>query len=176
MFPQAEIVQISDLGSVCSLYSNPPYSSYIATRWYRAPECLLTSGFYSSKMDIWALGCCFYEMLTLKPLFPGDNELDQLYKIHDVVGTPSSRTLDKFKQKNITYEFPKTKAIGFYNLVPILSDYGIDVLNRTLVYHPDTRISVNRLMEHIYFKEMKYILYIYNIELNIIFIITSIHL
>lgn len=51
-------------------------TEYISTRWYRAPECLLTDGFYSYKMDIWGVGCVMYEVLSLCPLFPGDDELD----------------------------------------------------------------------------------------------------
>jgi len=43
-------------------------------------------------------GCVMFEILTLRPLFPGSNELDQISKIHEVLGTPSSSTLDKFQQ------------------------------------------------------------------------------
>lgn len=132
-----------------------PHSAYISTRWYRAPECLLSSGYYGPKMDIWALGCCFYEILTLAPLFPGDNELDQLHKIHQIMGSPSATTLAKFKHKNVDYEFPKKSALSMYKIVPMLSLYGVDVLNKSLVYHPDTRISIYKLINHIYFDEYK---------------------
>jgi len=108
-------------------------------------------------MDIWAIGCVYYEMLTLNPLFPGENELDQLYKIHDVIGTPTLRILNKFKHRNIEYNFPKRKAIGLYSLLPMLSDYGIDILNKTLAYHPDMRISVYRLYEHAYFTDIRFV-------------------
>lgn len=56
---------------VCSFSEKPPLSSYISTRWYRAPEVILTHGFYGPPVDVWALGCIYYEILTLKPLFPG---------------------------------------------------------------------------------------------------------
>ncbi|KAI4455783.1 mitogen-activated protein kinase [Holotrichia oblita] len=61
---QAEIVKLADLGSIRGIYSRPPYTEYISTRWYRSPECLLTVGYYGPKMDVWAAGCVFYEMLT----------------------------------------------------------------------------------------------------------------
>ncbi|EDS38408.1 rage-1 [Culex quinquefasciatus] len=93
-----ELVQLADFGSICSTSQQPPYSAYISTRWYRSPECLLTSGYYGPKMDIWAVGCCFYEMLTLNPLFPGENELDQLYLIHEIVGSPSAFDVGQFPQ------------------------------------------------------------------------------
>lgn len=152
---RSELVQLADLGSVCRIDNTLPHSAYISTRWYRAPECLLTSGYYGAKMDVWALGCCFYEFLTLNPLFPGDNELDQLHKIHEIVGTPAGTLLDRFKNRNVKFDFPKKKAVGFHNLVPMLSDYGVDVLKKTLVYHPDCRVSAKKLMEHSYFEELR---------------------
>lgn len=151
---KAELVQLADLGSVCYADFPLPHSAYVSTRWYRAPECLLTSGFYGPKMDIWALGCCFYEILTLHPLFPGENELDQLHKIHDIVGTPSQKLLERFKHRNLNYDFPKKKPIGLHNLVKTLSDYGVDILNKTLTYHPDTRISAKKFLDHIYFDDL----------------------
>lgn len=152
---RSELVQLADLGSVCHADFPLPHSSYISTRWYRAPECLLTSGYYGPKMDIWALGCCFYEILTFYPLFPGENELDQLTKIHKIVGTPADKMLSRFKHRNVEFDFPKKKAIGFHNLVPHLSDYGVDFLKKTLVYHPDVRISAKKLMDHIYFEDLR---------------------
>lgn len=93
------MIKLADFGSVRSITSRPPFTEYISTRWYRSPECLLTVGQYGPKMDVWATGCVFYEMLTMKALFPGDNEIDQLAKIHEVLGSPSARTLEKMKQK-----------------------------------------------------------------------------
>lgn len=66
-----------------------PYTEYISTRWYRAPECLLTDGYYGYKMDMWGVGCVMFEFIALFPLFPGTNEMDQIQKIHNVLGTPS---------------------------------------------------------------------------------------
>ena len=70
-------------------HSKQPHTSYIATRWYRPPECLMTDGYYDHKMDIWGFGCVLFEMITKYPLFPGKNELDQVHKIHNILGTPS---------------------------------------------------------------------------------------
>ncbi|XP_055599244.1 MAPK/MAK/MRK overlapping kinase-like [Uranotaenia lowii] len=149
-----ELVQLADFGSICHTSVQPPYSSYISTRWYRSPECLLTSGYYGPKMDIWAVGCCFYEMLTLNPLFPGENELDQLHLIHEILGSPSPTMLAKFRNLNqLNYDFPKRKATGLRSMVPLLSHYGVDVLNRTLTYAPETRISAAKLLQHLYFED-----------------------
>lgn len=106
-------------------------------------------------MDIWALGCVFYEILTLNALFPGDSELDQLNKIHDVIGTPSPTLLSMFKHKNVSYTFTKRNPVRFYNLVPILSDHGICILSNMLCYNPEVRISTKKLLEHIYFDDFR---------------------
>ena len=53
------------------------FTDYVVTRWYRAPECLLTDGYYGYKMDLWGVGCVMFEVISLFPLFPGNDELDQ---------------------------------------------------------------------------------------------------
>ena len=62
---------------------------------YRPPECLICEGYYNYKMDIWGAGCVLFEMLTKNPIFPGSNEIDQLHRIHLVIGSPSKLTLQK---------------------------------------------------------------------------------
>lgn len=57
------MLKLADFGSCRSIYSKPPHTEYISTRWYRAPECLLTDGHYSEKMDMWSTGCVFFEIL-----------------------------------------------------------------------------------------------------------------
>ena len=69
-------VKLADFGSCRGIYSKQPYTEYISTRWYRAPECLLTDGYYGYKMDLWGVGCVMFEVISLFPLFPGNDELD----------------------------------------------------------------------------------------------------
>lgn len=57
------------------------YTHEIVTLWYRAPEILLGSQRYSCHVDIWSIGCIFAEMATRKPLFQGDSEIDQLFRM-----------------------------------------------------------------------------------------------
>lgn len=87
------IVKLADFGSCRGIHSKMPYTEYIATRWYRSPECLLFDGIYTYKMDVWGIGCVFFELITKVPLFPGDDELDQLHKIHHVLGSPSEKLM-----------------------------------------------------------------------------------
>ena len=86
----ADIVKIADFG-LARTYSIPvrPYSSEVVTLWYRAPEIILGSLEYSTPIDIWAIGCIFVEIVTKKPLFEGDSEIDQLYRIFRILGTPN---------------------------------------------------------------------------------------
>ena len=102
-------LKLADFGSCRGIYSKQPYTEYISTRWYRAPECLLTDGFYNYKMDMWGVGCVFFEVLSLYPLFPGTNELDQVTKIHQILGTPNQELLAKLKKhsnSHIDFNFP----------------------------------------------------------------------
>ena len=82
------IVKLADFGLARETRSNPPYTEYVATRWYRAPEILLKSRDYSNPVDMWALGTIMTELVNLRPLFPGKREADQLYKITEVLGDP----------------------------------------------------------------------------------------
>ena len=89
-------VKLADFGSCKGMYSEHPFTEYISTRWYRAPECLLTDGYYDYKMDLWGVGCVLFEVLSLFPLFPGNNELDQVHRIHNIMGTPHPSVLERF--------------------------------------------------------------------------------
>jgi serine/threonine protein kinase len=85
----SENLKIGDFG-LARTYSLPvrPYSQEVVTLWYRAPELLLGSYEYSTPIDIWAIGCIFAEMVTKKVLFQGDSDIDQLYRIFRILGTP----------------------------------------------------------------------------------------
>jgi len=83
-----ELVKIADFGLARETRSRPPYTDYVSTRWYRAPEVLLHSINYSTPIDLWAVGCIMAELYTFRPLFPGTSEIDQIFKICSVLGTP----------------------------------------------------------------------------------------
>merc|ERR1719214_19819 len=83
-----DVVKLADFGLAREIRARPPFTDYVSTRWYRAPEVLLRSSVYNSPLDLWACGAIMAELYTLRPLFPGQNESDQLYKICSVLGTP----------------------------------------------------------------------------------------
>ncbi|XP_076603984.1 MAPK/MAK/MRK overlapping kinase isoform X1 [Chaetodon auriga] len=149
-------LKLGDFGSCRSVYSKPPHTEYISTRWYRAPECLLTDGYYSLKMDLWSTGCVFFEIMSLNPLFPGANELDQVAKIHDVLGTPDQSILQKFKQSRaMHFDFPPKKGTGISRLVPSCPAPALSLLYQMLAYDPDERITAEAALRHTYFREIR---------------------
>ncbi|XP_051502042.1 MAPK/MAK/MRK overlapping kinase-like isoform X1 [Myxocyprinus asiaticus] len=151
-----DVLKLADFGSCRSIYSKPPHTEYISTRWYRAPECLLTDGHYSQKMDMWSAGCVFFEIFSLTPLFPGRNELDQVNKIHDVLGAPDGALLQKFKQSRaMRFDFPPRKGCGISQLIPHCSAVSLSLLHQMLTYDPDERISARTALQHSCFRELR---------------------
>ncbi|CAF0925332.1 unnamed protein product [Rotaria sp. Silwood1] len=152
-----DILKLADFGSCRQTLSKQPFTEYISTRWYRAPECLLTDGYYRNQMDIWSAGCVMFEIITLRPLFPGSNELDQINKIHDVLGTPPASTLDKFQHRNsaVDFNFPSRRGTGIARHLTHCSSDTIDLINQLCVYDPDHRISAAQALHHLYFDAIR---------------------
>lgn len=157
-----DIIKLADFGSCRGIYSKQPYTEYISTRWYRPPECLLTDGYYSYKMDIWGLGCVMFEIISLFPLFPGTNELDQIHKIHNILGTPHPDVLDRFQRlaTHMEFNFPYKEGTGIDKLIPHASQECIDLISnlsiyvhieQMLVYVPEERISARKALKHPFF-------------------------
>ncbi|CCU83125.1 Cyclin-dependent kinase F-4 [Blumeria hordei DH14] len=88
--PPTYTVKIADFGLARETHSKLSYTTYVSTRWYRAPEVLLRAGEYSSPVDIWAMGAMAVEIATLKPLFPGGNEVDQVWRVCEIMGSPGN--------------------------------------------------------------------------------------
>ena len=88
--PPVYTIKIADFGLARETHSKLPYTTYVSTRWYRAPEVLLRAGEYSAPVDIWAVGAMAVEIATLKPLFPGGNEVDQVWRVCEIMGSPGS--------------------------------------------------------------------------------------
>ena len=149
-------VKLADLGSCKGMYSKPPFTEYISTRWYRSPECLLTDGYYNYKMDIWGLGCVFYEILTLEPLFPGDDEIDQINKINYILGSPPNELFEKFVKNSAhknEFNFEHQKGVGINRYLTHVSKDAIDLINKMLIYDPDMRPTARECLNHECFKE-----------------------
>ncbi|KAI8931514.1 hypothetical protein NX059_011174 [Plenodomus lindquistii] len=131
------------------------YTHEVVTLWYRSPEILLGGRQYSTGVDMWSVGCIFAEMCTRKPLFPGDSEIDEIFKIFRILGTPSEQdwpgvtSFPDFKPS-----FPKWGQTDIANIVTNLDDVGLDLLYALLVYDPAGRISAKQTVVHPYFGGM----------------------
>jgi len=131
------------------------YTHEVVTLWYRAPEILLGSKTYACPVDVWSLGCIFVEMATRKPLFPGDSEIDELYKIFRVLGTPTEKTWPGVTElPDFKTSFPQWKATDIRQIVPHLEESGVDLLQQMLQYEPSKRISAKKALSHPYFKDL----------------------
>lgn len=151
-------IKLADLGSCRGIYSRQPYTEYISTRWYRAPECLLTDGYYNFKMDLFAAGCVWFEIVALFPLFPGQNEMDQIQKIHNVLGTPPADLLArKFKRNasHMDFNFPEKKGTGIERLVPHADPDLIELMKKLIRYDPDERILSRQALKDPYFRDLR---------------------
>jgi cyclin-dependent kinase 2 len=124
----------------------------VETLWYRAPEILLGQKEYSLPVDIWSIGCIFAEMVEKKPLFMGDSEIDQIFKIFSLHGTPTEMTwpgvtsLPDFKSS-----FPKFKSTDPKKYFKNFDDCGLDLLLQMIAADPAKRISAKQALKHPYF-------------------------
>ncbi|KAI0067013.1 Pkinase-domain-containing protein [Artomyces pyxidatus] len=128
-------------------------TEYVATRWYRAPEVMLTFKEYTRAIDIWSVGCVLAEMLSGKPMFPGRDYHHQLSIILDILGTPS---LDDFyaitSQRSREYlrALPFRKKKPFSQLFPEANPLAIDFMEQCLTFSPKKRIDVSEALRHPY--------------------------
>ena len=133
--------------------SDPSSPEYVATRWYRAPEVMLTFKEYTRAIDMWSVGCVLAEMLSGKPLFPGRDYHHQLSIILDVLGTPS---LDDFyaisshRSREYIRALPFRKKKAFASLFPTANPLAIDLLEQLLTFSPKNRIDVEGALAHPY--------------------------
>ncbi|CAK40628.1 cyclin-dependent kinase 1 [Aspergillus awamori] len=129
------------------------YTHEVVTLWYRSPEILLGGRQYSTGVDMWSAGAIFAEMCTRKPLFPGDSEIDEIFKIFRLLGTPDEAIwpgVTSFPDFKPT--FPKWKRDETRALVPDLEEDGLDLLDALLEYDPARRISAKQACMHPYFR------------------------
>jgi serine/threonine protein kinase len=151
-------LKIADFG-LARTFSVPlhTYTHDVFTRWYRAPEILLGSRHYSTPADIWAAGCIFAELATSEPLFPGECEIDQLFKIFRSHGTPGVAGCwpDAAILPNFIPVFPRWAPTSLAAAAPALSSDGVALLGQLLAYAPATRMSARAAMVSPYFKGIR---------------------
>ncbi|QLG74765.1 hypothetical protein HG535_0H00910 [Zygotorulaspora mrakii] len=163
------IVKLADFGLARHVQNKNPYTAYVSTRWYRSPEILLRSGYYSTPLDIWAFGCVAVEVTIFKPLFPGSNEMDQIWKILEILGTPhktdesilsnyishggSWENAKEFAQR-LNMKFPYIEGSGLDSLISSSQLKNlIEVIKLCLKWDPDERADVSQLCSMEFFHD-----------------------
>jgi len=131
------------------------YTHEVVTLWYRAPEVLLGSPKYSCPIDIWSIGTIFAEMVNRRPLFQGDSEIDQLFRIFRVLRTPNEELWPGVTQlPDFKATFPNWTTMNLKNSMKKLESYGLELLEMMLVYDPAKRISAKKALLHPYFNDL----------------------
>ncbi|KAI8330629.1 MAP kinase, partial [Chlamydoabsidia padenii] len=151
-------LKICDFGLARGYSDNPDSNAgfmteYVATRWYRAPEIMLSFQSYTKAIDMWSVGCIFAEMLGGKPLFKGRDYVDQLNQILGILGTPDEETLQRVGSERAQMyirSLPLMPRIPFQNLYPRANPLAIDLLNKLLEFDPSKRITVEEALAHPY--------------------------
>ena len=150
-----EVIKIADFGLAREIRSVPPYTEYVSTRYYRAPECILKSTHYNSPIDIWAIGCIMAEMyLHPQPLFFGNNEKEVFYRMCSILGSPNHNNWNEGIQlaKMCNMKFPNfSSPTNLKNIIPQASDDAIDLMNKMLKWDPNDRMTANNLLKHPFF-------------------------
>ncbi|XP_015593137.1 cyclin-dependent kinase 1 [Cephus cinctus] len=131
------------------------YTHEVVTLWYRAPEILLGASRYTCAIDIWSIGCIFAEMSTKKPLFQGDSEIDQLFRIFRVLRTPTEEIWPGVTQlSDYKATFPDWRSNNLATQAKTLDVLGLDLLQSMLIYNPQHRISAQAALQHPYFEDL----------------------
>jgi len=152
-------VKIADFGLAREIRSIPPYTEYVSTRYYRAPECILRSTNYNSPIDIWAVGCIMAEMyMHPMPLFYGQTEKEVFNKICTTLGSPTSSTwLEGINQANIIgMKFPQSSGTDLSKIVIGASPEAIDLMKQMLKWDPNCRATATTLLNHPFFNGCGY--------------------
>ncbi|KAH9328548.1 hypothetical protein KI387_000656, partial [Taxus chinensis] len=153
-----DVIKIADFGLAREVFSSPPYTDYVSTRWYRAPEILLQSLYYNASVDMWAMGTIMAELFTFQPLFPGASEPDQIYKICSIIGSPTYQTWPEGLRlaASMSYQFPQFKSTNLSFLIPTASAEAIDLMNSLLSWDPVKRPTAAECLRHPFFQPCFY--------------------
>ncbi|XP_057766665.1 cyclin-dependent kinase F-4-like isoform X2 [Salvia miltiorrhiza] len=154
-----DVIKVADFGLAREINSLPPFTDYVSTRWYRAPEVLLQSSVYGPPVDMWAMGAIMAELFTLRPLFPGTSEADEIYKICCVIGSPTYNEWAEGLRlaSTINYQFPQVAGVDLSMLMPGVSGDAINLISSLCSWDPCKRPTAMEALQHPFFQSCFYI-------------------
>ncbi|KAG2375044.1 hypothetical protein C9374_010048 [Naegleria lovaniensis] len=149
-----DTVKIADFGLAKETRSRPPFTEYVSTRWYRAPEVLMKSQNYNSPIDLWAVGVIMAELYTFRPLFPGRSEPDEIFKICSVLGTPTRETWEDGLKlaASMGMKFPQFVPTPLENIIQNASHEAIQLMTDLLKFDPMKRPTASQALQYPFFQ------------------------
>uniref|UniRef100_A0A8D0KSE2 Mitogen-activated protein kinase 15 n=1 Tax=Strix occidentalis caurina TaxID=311401 RepID=A0A8D0KSE2_STROC len=155
-------VKLCDFGlarSLCQMnedQGNPALTEYVATRWYRAPEILLSSQSYTKGVDMWSIGCILGELLLGKPLFPGTSTVNQMEQILRVIPAPSPEDILAVQsdyRASVINHMSSRQRVTLEEILPSSTPLpALDLLKKLLVFNPNKRLTAEEALQHPYVK------------------------
>ncbi|SCU93272.1 LAME_0F03224g1_1 [Lachancea meyersii CBS 8951] len=133
-------------------------TNYVATRWYRAPELILSHKRYTKAIDVWAVGCILVEFYGRKPLFMGQDSLHQVFEILKVLGTPQPEIIVKYGSARSFEVFssrPDVSKTHWESLYPGSCEEAQNLMDALLDWDPDRRLKVEQILEHPFFVDVR---------------------
>ncbi|KAM4783959.1 mitogen-activated protein kinase 12 isoform 7-T7 [Cyanocitta cristata] len=146
-------LKILDFG--LARHTDSEMTGYVVTRWYRAPEVILNWMHYTQTVDIWSVGCIMAEMITGRPLFKGNDHLDQLTEIMKITGTPTQDFVQKLHSqdaKNYIKSLPKVQKKDFASILKYANPLALNLLEKMLVLDAEKRVTAAEALMHPYFE------------------------
>jgi len=132
------------------------YTHEVVTLWYRAPEILLGQKRYDTSIDMWSAGCILAEIITGNAIFMGDSEIDQLYHIFRLLGTPTPAVWPKIRSlPDYKATFPDWPSRTFTACVKGITPEGEDLISNLLAYDSSRRLTARRALSHEFFEDVK---------------------
>ena len=153
-------LKLCDFGLARKAYKGQKnLTDYVATRWYRAPELLITGGNYDGAIDYWAIGCLMGELSDGNPLFPGEDEIDQIFCIEKILGNVPKEQVNAF-YKNPNFNGKSCPKVDKFETLEkrylgIINNVGISFMKGCLELDPEKRLNDNTIFNHPYFNDMR---------------------
>jgi cyclin-dependent kinase 7 len=147
------VLKIADFG-LARTFGDPflPMTSQVVTRWYRAPELLFGSKYYSGSVDIWSVGCIFGELMLRTPYFASETDIGQLKTISKARGTPTEQDWPGMKDLPDYFELEKEEGVPSKLLFTAAGQDALELLDSMLMYDPLKRPAPDSCLESNYFK------------------------
>ncbi|WVO18066.1 hypothetical protein L204_105764 [Cryptococcus depauperatus] len=123
----------------------------VITRWYRPPELLFGSRFYSSSVDIWSMGAIFVELVLRVPFLSGETDIDQLKKIYHAMGTPTEAEWPGHTKLPDYHDVGHYEKNAWWNLIASIGKEAQDLARDMFKFDPASRPSANSALHHSYF-------------------------